>query len=119
MTKEKKWEVVCKRCFSGFLMLDEEAKRRVGNERLWPKHCGEIMSLRNIDPYRGQKIECSHFGCHQAQNARCACDCEGRFHGAKLDYIPYERPIIAPKPWWKSPIKIYLTHLNDPQEISR
>ena len=109
--RPEKWEVVCKRCLSGLIMSDEEVTKRLTDEglHLWPKHCGQSMSLRNIDPHRGQKIECSHFGCHHAQNARCACDCEGRFHGARLDYIPYERPVIAPKPWWKIPIKIYLT----------
>jgi hypothetical protein len=47
--RPKEWEVVCKVCFSGLIMSDEEVVRRLDrSENLWPNHCGQVMSLRHI-----------------------------------------------------------------------
>lgn len=107
--RPEKWEVVCTLCLAGLIMPDEEVIRRLSNDRLWPKHCGKIMMLRHVLVVDEKPRVCSHIGCNYAQNARCGCDCEGRYHGVHQEYREYDKPIIAPKPWYKKPIRELIT----------
>lgn len=108
--RPEKWEVVCKQCLSGLIMSDEEVSRRLnGDARTWPNHCGKSMSLRDVFVPRDKNIKCSHFGCHYAQNARCSCHCEGKYHGMNLEYREYDKPMISEKPWYKIPIRQFIS----------
>lgn len=111
--RPKYWEIVCKKCMGGFRMSDEEVTRRLGDrsEKLWPEHCGEVMSLRHI-VYEAPKEECSFMGCWTATNAVCNCSCRGRNHGVMNPNPSYTSIKIGNVPWYKKPIEKFLRNPN-------
>lgn len=107
--RPKEWEVVCKVCFAGLIMSDEEVERRLNrSENLWPNHCGQVMSLRHIMTAL-PKEDCNHGGCWRAANAVCGCMCRGRNHGVLNPNPEYTQVKVAEPAWYKKPIRQFIS----------
>ena len=111
--RPEKWEVICKICFAGVIMSDEEVTKRLdyknGNGRDWPNHCDQVMQLRHV---MGElpKEDCTHAGCWSARNSLCGCLCRGRNHGVMNPNPQFTKVKVAePKKWWNIPIKRFIT----------
>lgn len=98
------WEIICKTCLAGGVVSDEWVSKRVHIDRLWPKHCGRIMSLRHFKSgERKPKENCNVASCRFATYGKCNCACLGKFHGINNEKKQFHTVTIAPLHWYNQP----------------